>query len=240
MAALRATPADVATAPQLSQLSAAAQEARLEVTSQPYDSTGEYDAARAAASGEVDLDALFDQTYGSPSWLALNESESSAAHDSALPTGLFEGQEFTELMTEAPAFSGIAVSIRINDYAAVKPKLGSVEGIEAMNGLSNLIRSLLREDRDFAGRAQEDEYVLLFPGEIGDEGQRRLFHLSERLWDFQLRSLGGLALMLSWGGIEVQDEPVSEAVAAARGRLEESRRGRAKPGATFRSARRVS
>ena len=143
-------------------------------------------------------------------------------------------------MGEAPAFTGVAVSIRINDFASVKPKLNSVEGIEAMGALSNLIRSLLREDRDFAGKSQEDEYVLLFPGDIGDEGQRRLFHLSERLWDFQLRSLGGLALMLSWGGLEIEGQTVPEAVSAARDRLEELRRGRAKPGSTFRSARRAS
>jgi len=194
----------------------------------------------AAAQHDVDLDALFDQTYGSPSWLAMNGQEATSAADSVLPTGLFEGNEFGTLMAEAPLFTGVAVSIRINDFASVKPKLSSIEGVEAMGALSNLIRSLLREDRDFAGRSQEDEYVLLFPGDIGDEGQRRLFHLSERLWDFQLRSLGGLALMLSWGGLEVNNMPVPEAVTAARDRLEESRRGRAKPGSTFRSARRVS
>ena len=56
--------------------------------------------------------------------------------------------------------------------------------------------------------------------------QRRLFQVSEKLWDFQLRSLGQLAVMFSWGGLEVSSDSLSSAVAAARERMYQTRRNR--------------
>jgi hypothetical protein len=49
---------------------------------------------------------------------------------------------------------------------------------------------------------------------------------SERLWDFQLRSLGSVSVIFSWGAAESSNEPVVHCVEHAREQMLESRRNR--------------
>ena len=51
---------------------------------------------------------------------------------------------------------------------------------------------------------------MVCPGEQGAQSQRRLNHISERLWDYQLRGIGACSILFSWGGVEVQDQPLAE------------------------------
>ena len=85
---------------------------------------------------------------------------------------------------------------------------------------------LFRSGSDFACRFQDDEFILLFPGEADSSAQRRLFQISEKLWDFQLRSLGHHSIMFSWGGLEVKRDTLSDAVASARERMFQTKRNR--------------
>lgn len=143
-----------------------------------------------------------------------------------LPPGMQEPAVLTALLEANQAFSGVAVSIGINDYEALRERLtAAADSAEAMVPVQKLIDSMLRPE-DFACRFNEDEFVLLFPGEAGSSAQRRLFQVSERLWDFQLRSLGQLAVMFSWGGLEVSNDSLSSAVSAARERMYHTRRNR--------------
>ena len=68
--------------------------------------------------------------------------------------------------------------------------------------------------------------MLVFAGESGSVAQRRLNGLSERLWDFQLRSLGNFSVMFSWGATEANAETFEDAVEAASERMRETRHNR--------------
>ena len=67
---------------------------------------------------------------------------------------------------------------------------------------------------------------MICPGEKGADAQRRLSHIAERLWDFQLRGLGTFSILFSWGGYDVQGEPLSEAIASASDRMQQTKRSR--------------
>lgn len=92
-----------------------------------------------------------------------------------------------------------------------------------MQSVGSHIASLLREN-DFACRTAYDEFVLVCQGEQGAESQRWLNHISERLWDFQLRGLGAASILFSWGAVQAQDQPLAEAIASAAERMRETKR----------------
>jgi hypothetical protein len=46
------------------------------------------------------------------------------------------------------------------------------------------------------------------------------------LWNFQLRGQGSFSVLFSWGGIGVENEPLSEAIASATGRMQQTKRSR--------------
>lgn len=142
-----------------------------------------------------------------------------------LPTGLQDSSVMTQLLESAAPFHGVVVAIGINDYQSLREKLQASSDNDSIAALNRMIQSLLRP-QDFAARFVEDEYILLYPGESGAAAQRRLFQVSEKLWDFQLRSLGHLSVMFSWGGLEVTNETLAEAVASARERMYQTKRNR--------------
>lgn len=89
----------------------------------------------------------------------------------------------------------------------------------------NLVRTLAGES-DSVYRANNDEFILICPGQPGAAAHRKLAAISRELWDFQLRSLGDLAIVFSWGGAAVENEPMEEAIALATMRMQETRRAR--------------
>ena len=66
--------------------------------------------------------------------------------------------------------------------------------------------------------------MMVCPGEQGANSQRRLNHISERLWNYELRGIGACSILFSWGGVEVQDQPLAEAIASATERMRETKR----------------
>lgn len=151
--------------------------------------------------------------------------ESLAKEEPGLPAGLHDVTLLRERIKANLNFEGVAVSIGINDYDALRQKLDTSAGAESMASVERLIQSMLKGS-DFACRFQDDEFILLFPGEADSSAQRRLFQISEKLWDFQLRSLGHHSIMFSWGGLEVKRDTLSDAVASARERMFQTKRNR--------------
>lgn len=175
-----------------------------------------------AAEPEPDIEYV----SAEPLPVAGETTEPRPAPKASLLGGFHEGAVLSRILEENQAFSGVAVSIGINDFEALRERLTAAgDAGEALMPVQKLIESMLRPE-DFASRFADDEYVLLFPGECGSTAQRRLFQVSEKLWDFQLRSLGQLAVMFSWGGLEVSNDSLSSAVAAARERMYQTRRNR--------------
>ncbi|MBM3795800.1 MAG: hypothetical protein FJW31_17485 [Acidobacteria bacterium] len=138
-----------------------------------------------------------------------------------IPPGLHEASVLSQLIENQTPFSGVVVAIGLNDYESVRERLSGGDAA----GLNKMVLSMLRP-QDFACRFLEDEYILVYPGERGSSAQRRLFQVSEKLWDFQLRSLGNLSVIFSWGGLELTNETLSESVASARERMYQTKRNR--------------
>jgi GGDEF domain-containing protein len=142
-----------------------------------------------------------------------------------LPAGYHGRQAGQEVLSSESLFTGFAVCISLNDFERIRKSASSNAFAELMTSIEKLMRSLLRED-DFGCRISDDEIVLAYPDLTGSAAQRRASHISERLWDFQLRSLGSFSVLFSWGGLDVQDEPFNEVVESAVERMNETRNSR--------------
>jgi GGDEF domain-containing protein len=123
-----------------------------------------------------------------------------------------------ELKNSELPFSGLVISLGItqNDTRVAE---------ELAQTVTAYLKTLLRES-DFACRTGEDEYLLICPNLSGVAAHRHLSALSERLWDFQLRALGSFLMLFSLGGVDVQREPLAEAIASATERMSQTKRSR--------------
>ena len=134
------------------------------------------------------------------------------------PSGMLQQPAFQNVLDSGEPFSGLVVSIGINDSDS---SMWHSQGL--LQSVSGYVTGLLRE-KDFACRTAYDEFVLVCCGEHGAQSQRRLNHISERLWDYQLRGMGASSILFSWGGVQVQDQPLAEAVASAVDRMRQTKR----------------
>jgi hypothetical protein len=135
-----------------------------------------------------------------------------------LPCGMIQQPVLEELLEREDPFTGLVVSIGINDSDS---SMWHSQGL--MQSVGNYITGLLK-DHDFCCRTAYDEFVMVCSGEQGAHAQRRLNHISERLWDYQLRGIGACSILFSWGGVQVQDQPLADAVASATERMRETKR----------------
>ncbi len=134
------------------------------------------------------------------------------------PTGMLQQPAFQELLDGGEPFSGLVVSIGVNESDS---SMWHRQGL--MQSVATYIAGLLR-DKEFSCRTGYDEFIMVCYGEQGPQSQRRLNHISERLWDYQLRGIGTCSILFSWGGVEVQDQPLAEAVASAVDRMRQTKR----------------
>jgi hypothetical protein len=145
----------------------------------------------------------------------------SAPRDEApagLPTGMIQKPVLQELLESGKPFTGLVVSIGVNDSDS---SMWHSQGL--MQSVGNFVATLLRE-KDFSCRTAYDEFVMVCWGEQGAQSQRRMNHISERLWDYQLRGMGACSILFSWGGVQVQDQPLSEAIESATERMRQTKR----------------
>jgi hypothetical protein len=134
------------------------------------------------------------------------------------PRGMIQQPALDELLERQEPFTGLVVSIGINDSDS---SMWHSQGL--MQSVGSHIAGLLKE-QDFSCRTAYDEFVMVCPGEQGAQSQRRLNHISERLWDYQLRGIGSCSILFSWGGVQVQNQSLAEAVASATERMRETKR----------------
>ena len=146
-----------------------------------------------------------------------------------LPGGMNDRATLDFLKRDKALFTGLIVSIGINDYARLQETSGRPAAEELAKSVSQLVKSLITapNGNEFFGcRSSDDEFIVVFANENGSVAQRRLNGLSERLWDFQLRSLGNFSVMFSWGATEANGETFADAVEAASERMRETRHNR--------------
>ncbi|MCU0246255.1 MAG: hypothetical protein MUC42_06760 [Bryobacter sp.] len=143
----------------------------------------------------------------------------------AFANGLRKREEYDEWMQNSRLFTGLVVAIGVNDFAELKKELAPAALAELRLSITALMESLLGA-KDSAVALAEDEFVIVLPNEEGAAAQRRLSNISERLWDFQLRSLCTCSVVFSWGASEAKQEAFSEAAEGAFERMRETQANR--------------
>ncbi|MEQ1947854.1 MAG: hypothetical protein ABL995_11735 [Bryobacteraceae bacterium] len=110
---------------------------------------------------------------------------------------------------------------------------GLVVSVAVTGDVGPLRVSLIRElaadlltPEDSAWYTGTGEFLLYCTNQVGVEAQRRLRTITHRLWDLQLRHLNTGVTPFAWGAVEVNDEPIEEAIAAANERMKETLRTR--------------
>ncbi len=141
--------------------------------------------------------------------------------------GIHDRAALESLLQQKELFRGVVVAVGVT-RGEQRAERVRAEDDQSAHGVETLIGSLL-EARDAAFRMDENEFVLLLPDESGAGAQRRLQHISEVLWDYQIRSMARSWILFSWGSVEVDGEPLAEGVAAARERMLQTRRNRERP-----------
>jgi len=134
------------------------------------------------------------------------------------PVGMIQRPALDALLENAEPFSGLVVSIGINDSDS-----GIWHRPGLMPSVGSYIATLLVE-KDFSCRTGYDEFVMICPGAHGARLQRRLNRIAEQLWDFQLRGAVACAILFSWGAVESRNQPLAEAIASATERMRETKR----------------
>ncbi len=150
----------------------------------------------------------------------LIQGTASTWNQLVIPAGMFDQTFLARLLEIKKPFTGLAVSIGINENDGSAPR-----SEDLIRSTSIFISSLL-QDADFGCQSGDDEFVMLCPGPQGAEAQRRLSAIAERLWDFQLRGIGTFSILFSWGGVEVNNELPSDAIACAADRMYQTKRSR--------------
>ena len=139
--------------------------------------------------------------------------------DLQVPPGMHPFAALSQLMENRQPFTGLVISI------GVTAKNSRETRNEALGlPLEQFIAGLLRSS-DFGCRVDSEEFVLLCPQPSAAAAQRHLSHISEQLWDYQLRGLGKSPLVFNMGGTDVHNESVADAISSARQRMNQSRRG---------------
>jgi hypothetical protein len=150
----------------------------------------------------------------------LIQGTASMSNHLVIPAGMYDQSFLARLLEIKKPFTGLAVCIGINENDGSAPR-----SEDLMRSTSLFISGLLQEG-DFACQSGDDEFLILCPGPQGADAQHRLSHISERLWDFQLRGIGTFSILFSWGGIEANNELLSDAIVSAADRMYQTKRSR--------------
>lgn len=145
----------------------------------------------------------------------IREDQAPAGSESG---GMIQQPVLEKWMESEQSFTGLVICIGVNDADS-----STWHNRALMQSAGNYIAGLLKA-KDYCCRTSYDEFLMVCPGEQGAQAQRRLNHVSERLWDYQLRGMGASSILFSWGGVQIQDQPLAEAVASATERMRETRR----------------
>jgi hypothetical protein len=138
----------------------------------------------------------------------------------AVPTG-FQDYSVLEAALESDAlFRGTIVAVSVNNFGDRSAPAG-----ETLHEVTTFVESLMTAS-DFGCQSSADEFLLILPEELGAQAQRRLQYISQRLWDYQIRSVGTQTIMFSWGAAEIAGEPLQDAIAAAKDRMMQTKRNR--------------
>jgi hypothetical protein len=135
-----------------------------------------------------------------------------------LPEGMIDEGTLQEAIQRSTSFTGTAVSIGINDAdGSMWHSTGLVRSV------ANHIAGLLGE-HEFACRTAYDEFLIVCPEGQGAGLPSRLQQISERLWDYQLNGSRARSILFNWGGVQIQNQPLADAITSATDRMRQTKR----------------
>jgi len=129
------------------------------------------------------------------------------------PTGMCQPAALQPLLELGLPFTGLVVLVGIEKTRMPRQEYAAKPFIEGLLGPS-----------DFACHNTDDEFLIICPGLRDAAAQRRLNEISDQLWNFQSRGQGSVSVLFGWGGIGAEDEPLSEAIASATERMQQTKR----------------
>ncbi|MGA3025623.1 MAG: hypothetical protein ABSF98_12700 [Bryobacteraceae bacterium] len=145
---------------------------------------------------------------------------SSNSLEVVLPAGMHDDAVLDRAIATGKPFRGLVVSVGVNDVEG-----RSANHPDLMHSIGFFIRGLIVEN-EFACRTGEAEFLIVCPGLQGFAAQRRLNQIAEQLWDYQLRGLSTWSILFSWGGADVHQQRLADAIAMANQQMYQTRRGR--------------
>ncbi len=169
-----------------------------------------------------ELETLFADLEPPKSFFTEDEPVSLNLDSLSLPGGMHDRQVLNQLLESKKSVTGVIIYAGINDYAKATADKSKAQVDEMVQQAVKLISGIVRE-KDFAARVEDDKWVMIFPGELGNAAQRRIDSVAEKFWDYQLRNLGQNLLTFSTGAVQVEREPLNEALANAQERMDQLR-----------------
>jgi hypothetical protein len=142
-----------------------------------------------------------------------------------LPSGMHEAPKLNELLANPFPITGLLVVISITDIANLRKSQPRESFDDMMASVDRLMVNLLNSE-DCGFRSREDEWILVLQRSDLEAPHRRVSLISEKLWDFQLRSLGLASVLFCWGAVEAEHERLVDAIDAAREQMDQTRKGR--------------
>lgn len=139
-----------------------------------------------------------------------------------VPAGAHPPSVLNQLLEREEPLTGLVISVGINEYL----KFDEIHGRSAAEQLLNTVDALIQEvagEQGFCTRRSDDEFVLIYPRLTGAAAQQRLSETAERLWDYQLQTLGTFTVVFSWGATEAQRQMLAEALTTASENMVETR-----------------
>jgi hypothetical protein len=170
------------------------------------------DAMNALAKSLVSAKPRFEVIEGAASSLSSVEVN--------LPPGMHERVILNRAIASGKPFLGLVVSIGVNDLDG-----SSSQNIGLLKSIGSFIRGLLA-GREFACCSGDGEFLIVCPALEGADANRRVNQIAEQLWDYQLRGLSTWSILFSWGGADVHQQRLADAIAMANQQMYQTRRGR--------------
>jgi len=143
----------------------------------------------------------------------------------ALPAGLNAADVFEKALRRAEPFAGGVMVVTIADYEKTAQQHGEAAIRPILDDVLNFVTEAAGEGA-FLCRTSEQELALVWPRERVEQTQRIVHQITEKLWDYQLRTLGGVTVIFGWGFYETEGETLQRATESAREQMLESRRHR--------------
>ncbi|MBA3973887.1 MAG: hypothetical protein C0504_06675 [Candidatus Solibacter sp.] len=142
-----------------------------------------------------------------------------------IPRGIHGREVFDELAQQEAPFDGVVFLAGVMGFEQLVAERGHPAVAQAIGEATAYFDSLLSTN-GFGCWIEDSAFVMILPTASAEQARLINTHTAEGLWDYQLRTLGNLPLILHWGSVEASLDRLGEAVERAREQMLESGRAR--------------